>query len=368
MIKFLNLAEQHRQVRASALDALERVYDSNWFVLGKEVEEFEKAYARYSGTEFCIGVANGLEAIHLALLALGVGPGDEVIVPSNTYIATVLAVTYTGATPVFVEPDIRTYNIDPTKIEEKVGPRTKVIIPVHLYGQPCEMDRIQDIARRRNLRVVEDNAQSQGATFRGTMTGAFGDANATSFYPGKNLGALGDAGAVTTQSSDIARRLKTLRNYGSEKKYHNEIIGYNSRLDEMQAAVLRVKLEHLDRWSVERRKIAASYTQLLRDIPELVLPETHPEATHVYHQFIVRTERRDELRSYLEANGIETLIHYPIPPHLQRAYTSLGFGAGAFPVAETLARTMVSLPIYVGLSEADIAEVHMKIRAFFRGA
>lgn len=365
-IKFLDFHPSHSEIRAEILEALAKVYDSNWYILGKEVQNFENAYAQYSKTKHCIGVANGLEAIHLSLKAIGVEPGDEVIVPSNTYIATVLAVTYAGATPVFVEPRLTSYNINPELIEPKITSKTKAIIPVHLYGLPCEMDAILNISKKHNLSIVEDNAQSQGATFNGKMTGSFGLANATSFYPGKNLGALGDAGAITTDSDEMANKLKILRNYGSEKKYFNSVIGYNSRLDEMQAAVLSVKLKHLNNWTSERVKIAEKYKFLLKGIPGLEIPQPVEGATHVYHQFIIRCKNRDELKNRLIENGVETLIHYPIPPHLQEAYSSLGFKEGSFPIAEEISSTVLSLPIYIGLKDEQIEYICDVIKDFFQ--
>lgn len=364
-VKFLDFSPAHTQLKAKIMTAIEKVYDSNWYILGKGVEAFEENYARYCGSGHCIGVANGLDAIHLSLKCLGIGPGDEVIVPSNTYIATVLAVTYVGATPVFVEPDERTYNIDAKKIESALSSKTRAIIPVHLYGQTCDMEGIGAICKKHGIKMVEDNAQSQGALFNGLKAGSFGDFAATSFYPGKNLGALGDAGAVTTNSPELAQKLRVLRNYGSEKKYFNEVIGFNSRLDEMQASILSVKLEFLDQWNVERRKIASRYTEKLKDLKELTLPFTDPRAEHVFHQYIIRTSRRDELQKYLANEGVETLIHYPIPPHLQAAYSSLGYKEGSFPIAERLAKEVLSLPIYIGISDEAIDRVASVIRNFY---
>lgn len=364
-IKALDFSGMHNPLREEIISAMSRVYDSNWFILGNELKSFESEYSEFNKTKYTVGVGNGLEALHLSLLALGIGPGDEVLVPSNTYIASALAVTFTGAKPVFIEPRLDTYNINPELIEEKISHRTKAILPVHLYGQCCEMESILKIAQQRGLKVIEDNAQSQGASFKGKLAGSFGDANGTSFYPGKNLGALGDAGAITTESEGLYKKLTTLRNYGSQKKYHNEVIGFNSRLDELQAAVLRVKLPHLGSWNNSRIEIAQTYVSYLSNLEEIVLPKTHPDATHVYHQFIIRTHKRDELQNYLKDHGIETLIHYPIPPHLQECYRDLGFKKGDFPIAEEIAESALSLPIYPGLGDASVKRVCEAIKDFF---
>jgi dTDP-4-amino-4,6-dideoxygalactose transaminase len=364
-IPFLNFAPMHTAIRAEMHAAFQTVYDSNWFVMGKHVESFEKQYAHFNQVAHCIGVSNGLDALHLALNALGVGEGDEVIVPSNTYIATLLAVSYVGATPVLVEPNINTYNINPSNIEKAITNKTKVIMPVHLYGQACEMDAIMLIAEKYGLYVVEDNAQAHGATFQNKLTGSFGDVNGTSFYPGKNLGALGDAGAVTTNDDTLAQKIRILRNYGSEIKYHNEVIGYNHRLDEMQAAFLSVKLSYLNEWTKQRQQIAQSYTKTLKNIGDLILPVTHPEATHVYHLYVIRTQHRDALQNHLTNHGIGTMIHYPIPPHKQNAYTSLGYQKGDFRVAEEIADTCLSLPIWPGMGIEDVKQIVSIIKNFF---
>ncbi|WP_139924264.1 DegT/DnrJ/EryC1/StrS aminotransferase family protein [Hymenobacter sp. DG01] len=364
-IPFLSFDEQHNPLREEILSVITRVYDSKWYVLGQQVEAFEAAYSSFSGTAHCVGVANGLDALVLSLRALGIGPGDEVLVPSNTYIATWLAVSHVGATCVPVEPDPFTYNIDSTRIEEAITPRTRAIIPVHLYGQACEMPAIMAVAQRHGLFVIEDNAQAQGATAHGRLAGSFGQANATSFYPGKNLGALGDAGAVTTNDEALAHKLQRLRNYGSMQKYYNEIIGYNSRLDELQAAVLLVKLRYLQQWTQQRQQIAAWYQQQLAGISGLQLPQTAVGSTHVYHLYVIRTAQRDALQQYLAAAGIATLIHYPIPPHLQLAYRSLGYQAGALPIAEELAATCLSLPLWPGMTEEHVGVVAAAIAKFF---
>jgi len=294
-----------------------------------------------------------------------VGAGDEVIVPSNTYIATALAVSYTGAKPIFVEPGIDTYNIDPAKIEAAITPKTKAIMPVHLYGQACEMDRIIEIAKKHHLYVIEDNAQAHGAAFKGRLTGSFGQVNGTSFYPGKNLGALGDAGAVTTNDQAIAEKISRLRNYGSGKKYYNEEIGFNCRLDEVQAGFLSVKLKYLSQWTEQRKAIAGWYNKGLKGIGDLKLPHTAEGATHVYHIYLIRTKQREDLQKYLAENGIGTMIHYPVPPHLQKAYQHLGYKKGDFPVAEKIADTCLSLPLWPGMTEQQVEDVSEIIRRFF---
>jgi dTDP-4-amino-4,6-dideoxygalactose transaminase len=364
-IPFLNFAPMHSSVKAEMQSAFEQVYDSYWYVMGTQLRDFEDAYSRFNEVGHTIGVSNGLDALHLALKALDVGPGDEVIVPSNTYIATALAVSYVGAAPVFVEPCPLTYNIDPKNIEAVITSRTKAIMPVHLYGQACEMNAIMDIAARHRLYVVEDNAQAHGAAFAGKLTGSWGHANGTSFYPGKNLGALGDGGAVTTNDTAVADRVRVLRNYGSQVKYKNEVIGHNMRLDELQAAFLSVKLKYLADWTEQRRQIAAWYDGALQGIGDLTLPFTHPEATHAYHLYVIKTPHRDALQKHLAENGIGTLIHYPIPPHLQEAYAYLGFKNGDFPIAEELANTCLSLPIWPGMINAEVKTVCRIIKRFF---
>jgi dTDP-4-amino-4,6-dideoxygalactose transaminase len=364
-IPFLSFDKTNQQVKTPVLEAIERCIDSKWYILGNEVKTFEVDYANYNNTKFSVGLANGLEALHLALVALGITTGDEVIVPSNTYIATVLAVTYTGATPIFVEPSLATYNLDPSKIEAAITTKTKAIMPVHLYGQACEMDKIMAIAKKHNLSVVEDNAQAHGATYKGKITGSFGDINATSFYPGKNLGALGDAGALTTDSEMLYQKCLSLRNYGSHKKYYNEVIGYNSRLDELQAAVLKVKLPFMPSWTQERQQIALWYLKSLQEIKELILPFTATNATHSYHLFTIRTQKRDELQQHLTKKEIGTLIHYPVPPHLQEAYQNLGYKKGDFPIAEEIADTTLSLPMFIGMTAKEVEIVCTEIKAFF---
>jgi dTDP-4-amino-4,6-dideoxygalactose transaminase len=321
---------------------------SAWYVLGREVETFEREFADYCGVKHCVGVGNGLEALHLILRAYDIKAGDEVIVPSNTYIATWLAVSYAGATPVPVEPDARTFNLDPNLIEDAVTPRTKAIMPVHLYGQPADMDPILEAARKHGLKVIEDNAQAQGARYKGRRTGSLGDAAGNSFYPGKNLGAFGDAGALTTNDAELADRVRTLRNYGSKKKYYNDVKGFNSRLDELQAAFLRVKLKKLDEWNGRRRAVATSYMAALLNTPNLTLPFVPDWAEPVWHLFVVRCLKRDVLQNKLAMAGVGTLIHYPVPPHLSGAYAERKWKQHDFPIAENLADTVLSLPMEIG--------------------
>lgn len=364
-IPFVSFDYMHQPIKAEMLEAFEAFYDSNWYVLGGRVKSFENEYAAFNKVEYCVGVSNGLDALHIALKTLGIGQGDEVIVPSNTYIATWLAVSYVGAIPVPVEPDLNTYNIDVSKIEAAITAKTKAIMPVHLYGQACEMDAIIAIAQKHNLFVIEDNAQAQGATFNKKLTGSFGDINGTSFYPGKNLGALGDAGGVTTNNPTLAEKAKVLRNYGSQKKYYNEVIGFNMRLDECQAALLSVKLRHLDGWIKQRQEIATWYNEALKSIGDLVLPVVHPKATHVYHLYVVQTNHRDLLQKYLDEKEVGTLIHYPVPPHLQEAYTELGYKKGDFPIAEELANNCLSLPMWPGITKEQIEYIAREMRIFY---
>ena len=358
-VPFLDFVGPYEELQAGLDEAYFRFMRSAWYVLGKEVEAFEQEFAEYCGVRHCVGVGNGLEALHLILRGYGIGAGDEVIVPSNTYIATWLAVSYAGATPVPVEPDDRTANIDPARIEAVVTPRTKAIMPVHLYGQPADMDPIMELARRRGLKVVEDNAQAQGARYKGRRTGSLGDAAGNSFYPGKNLGAFGDAGAVTTDDAALAERIRCLRNYGSKKKYFNEVKGFNSRLDELQAAFLRVKLKKLDEWNGRRRALAAYYQAALADATELGLPFVPAWAEPVWHLFVVQHANRDALQQGLTEAGIGTLIHYPVPPHLSGAYAETKWAPGAYPVAERLANTVLSLPMGPHLREEQ-AELVVK--------
>jgi dTDP-3-amino-3,4,6-trideoxy-alpha-D-glucose transaminase len=350
-VPFLDFVGPYAELKAELDEAYFRFMRSAWYVLGREVEAFEQEYANYCGAKHCVGVGNGLEALHLILRAWDIGEGDEVIVPSNTYIATWLAVSYAGAKPVPVEPDPGTCNLDPGRIKAAITSRTKAIMPVHLYGQPADMDAIMEIGRQHGLKVVEDNAQAQGARYKGRRTGSLGDAAGNSFYPGKNLGAFGDAGAVTTDDAALADRVSTLRNYGSKKKYYNECKGYNSRLDELQAALLRVKLKKLDEWNQRRRAVAAGYQSKLAGAGGLAVPYAPAWAEPVWHLFVVRHTKRDGLQERLNKAGIGTLIHYPVPPHLSGAYADGKWRRGAYPIAEELAETVLSLPMGPHLSQ-----------------
>jgi dTDP-4-amino-4,6-dideoxygalactose transaminase len=363
MISFLDLKAPYLELKQEIDDAIARVVSSGWFIGGPEVDEFEADYATYCGANHAVGVANGLDALHLALRAMDVGPGDEVIVPSNTYIATWLAVSQCGATPVPVEPDAQTYNIDPALIEAAISPRTKVILPVHLYGQPADMDPILAIARKHGLKVLEDGAQAHGAKYKDKRLGTHGDAVAWSFYPGKNLGAMGDGGAVTTNDPQIADRLRVLRNYGSRVKYVNEIQGYNSRLDPIQAAILRVKLTKLDTWNARRSAIAAQYQSSFAE-RGLILPYVPGWAEPVWHLYVVQYAKRDELHKALADVGVGTLIHYPIPPHLQQAYKDAGLVQGPLPIAERMGEQVLSLPIGPHLESSHLAEIVAHVAKF----
>lgn len=351
---FLSFEGLHQPIKEQLKSAFSEVLDSNWFIMGGQLEHFEKEYSAWNNVKHCVGVSNGLDALTLALKALEVGPGDEVIVPSNTYIATALAVSNVGATPIFVEPRIDTANLNPELIERAITNRTKAIMPVHLYGQACEMEAIMKIANKHSLFVIEDNAQAHGATFNGRMTGSWGHINATSFYPGKNLGALGDGGAITTNSDELAHKVRVLRNYGSQEKYKNEVLGYNNRLDELQAAILRVKLKKLDEWTAERNRIAEAYIEGLKNVQGIELFSLADGSTNAYHLFVIKTKEREGLQTKLNEAGVGTLIHYPIPPHLQECYKHLGYKKGDFPVAEMLAAEVLSFPMFIGMRNDQI--------------
>jgi dTDP-4-amino-4,6-dideoxygalactose transaminase len=361
-VPFLDLKAGYIELQSEIDAAIKRVLDSGWYVLGEEVDFFEQEYAAYCEAKHCVGVANGLDALHLALLALGVGAGDEVIVPSNTYIATWLAVSQCGATPIPVEPDAATYNIDPARIEAAITPRTKVILPVHLYGQPADMDPILAIARKHGLKVLEDGAQAHGARYKGKRLGAHGNVVAWSFYPGKNLGAYGDGGAITTDDAEIAERIRVLRNYGSRVKYVNDVQGFNSRLDPLQAAALRVKLKLLDEWNARRTVIAQRYQARLAGAG-LTLPFVPEWAEPAWHLYVVQTPQRDTLQQKLGKAGIGTLIHYPIPPHLQQAYASEGYVKDQFPIAEQMAMKLLSLPMGPHLTMEQQSYVVARIKS-----
>lgn len=355
-IPFVSFHPMEKELNENLREAFLRVLNRSWYIGGIEDEEFEKAFAEYCGTKHCIGVGNGLDALMLALKALDIGEGDEVIVPSNTYIATALAVTYVGATPVLVEPDIRTFNINPSLIGLAITERTKAIIPVHLYGQACEMGPIMEIARRFNLRVVEDCAQAHGATYKGQKVGTFGDAAGFSFYPGKNLGALGDAGAVVTNNDSIAEKIRALGNYGSDYKYHHIYKGSNSRLDELQAAFLSAKLPHLDRMNEERRRIAKAYTDGIKN-SRIITPFVLPKCVPVWHIYGIRCKDRNRLEKFLNEKGIGTNKHYPIPIHLQECYKDLNICDGTLPIAEEISATELSLPMYYGMTDSQVQYV-----------
>lgn len=363
MIPFLDMKSPYIELKAQIDEAILRVANSGWYIGGPEVEQFENAYSSFCGVTNTVGVANGLDALHLALRAMDVSAGDEVIVPSNTYIATWLAVSQCGATPVPVEPDERTYNLDPTKVEHAITSRTKLILPVHLYGQPVDLDPILEIAKKYNLKVLEDGAQAHGATYKEKKIGGHGDAVAWSFYPGKNLGAMGDGGAVTTNNPELADKIRVLRNYGSRVKYVNELQGYNSRLDPMQAAILSVKLGCLDEWNARRNAVAAQYLEGL-DSKIVTLPYAPGWASSAWHLYVVQVGERERFQKYLESKGIGTLIHYPIPPHLQKAYVNLKLEKGTFPIAEQMAKQVVSLPMGPFISQDQVRIVIQAINEF----
>jgi dTDP-4-amino-4,6-dideoxygalactose transaminase len=365
-VPFLDLGASTAELADEIGAAAARVLGSGWYILGPEVDAFERAFADYVGVRHCVGVGSGLDALHLALLAMGIGPGDEVIVPSNTYIATWLAVSRTGARPVPVEPDPQTANLDPDRLAFARTRRTRAVLPVHLYGLPAAMDAIRAFAAHHDLRVLEDAAQAHGARRRGRSVGGLGDAGAWSFYPSKNLGALGDGGAVTTDDRRLAERLRSLRNYGSRAKYVHAERGLNSRLDELQAAILAVKLPHLEEWNARRARLAAIYLDGLADIG-LGLPATPADCEHAWHVFAVRSPQRDALAAHLAAHGIGTLMHYPVPPHLQEAYADLGLRAGDLPIAEAMAAETLSLPMGPQMTAADAERVVEVVRGFRAG-
>ena len=361
-VSFLDLRAAYRELALELDHAVARVMKSGCYLLGEELSAFEAEYAAYVGSRFCVGVGNGLDALRLILLAKDIGRGDEVLVPANTYIATWLAISHSGATPVPIDPDIRTYNMDPAKIAQAVTEKTKAILVVHLYGQPADMEAIKEIAGQYKLMLFEDAAQAHGARYGEKMAGSLGEAAAWSFYPGKNLGAMGDAGAITTDDESLANTLRGLRNYGSTKKYRNERKGYNSRLDEMQAAVLRVKLKYLNVWNAHRAQVAKFYTQHIR-LPEITLPYVAEHVASAWHLYVVRTPRRDELQIHLHGSGIETLIHYPIPPYTQEAYRSSGISGEQTLLAAQLAQEILSLPIGPHLTQAEAEHVVQTVNA-----
>ena len=363
-VPFLDVKAAYLELKDELDAAYQRVMNSGWYILGEEVDAFEQEFAAYCGVKYCIGVGNGLEALHLILRAYGIGVGDEVIVPANTYIATWLAVTYAGARPVPVEPDPLTYNLDPVRIEAALTRNTRAILPVHLYGQTAEMDPINELAKRYGLKVIEDAAQAHGALYNNRISGNLGDAAGFSFYPGKNLGAYGDGGAVLTNDPEIDKKVRMLRNYGSQVKYFNEIKGFNSRLDPLHAAFLRTKLKYLDTWNLQRKKVAQRYLHELINVQNLVLPKVPDWADPSWHLFVVRHPRRDELQVYLNEQGIGTLIHYPVPPHLSEAYNDYHWSSGDFPITEELSRTVLSLPMGPHLDDSAISYIIQAITSF----
>ena len=363
-VPFATFLPMHNEIRKDLDAAYNQVLDRSYFIQGEECTKFEEEFAAYCDAKYCIGVATGLDALWLVLKSMGIGKGDEVIVPSNTYIATALAVSFVGAKPVFVEPTIETYNIDVTKIEEKINENTKAIIAVHLQGRAADMDAVNAIAQKYNLKVIEDAAQAHGTRYKGRKVGTLGDAAGFSFYPGKNLGALGDGGCVVTNDKELADKVRALGNYGSDYKYHHIYQGTNSRLDEMQAAFLRVKLPHLDKWNADRKRIAEKYLQGITN-PLIKLPlASTDEYEHIYHVFVIRCDRRDELERYLNESGIGTVKHYPIPMHLQEAYKELGLEQGDLPIAEEISNTVLSIPMYYGMTDEEVEYVIEALNRF----
>ena len=362
-VPFLDVGQTYSEIKDELDAAYQRVMNSGWYILGEEVAGFEREFAAYCGVKNCVGVGNGLEALQLILRGYGIGAGDEVIVPANTYIATWLAVSNAGARVVPVEPVERTFNIDPSRVEQALTSRTKAILPVHLYGQPADMDLLREIARKHGLKLIEDAAQAHGARYRERRVGNLGDAAGWSFYPTKNLGAYGDAGAVTTNDDELAERIRLLRNYGSKTKYYNEEKGINSRLDELQAALLRVRLRYLDEWNGRRARIAARYLSALRET-DIRLPMVCDGADPVWHLFVIRSKQRDSLQAYLKSRGVNTLVHYPVPPHLQQAYPELEISRGTFPVTEAIHREVLSLPMGPHLSDSDVQRTIDEVKSF----
>jgi dTDP-4-amino-4,6-dideoxygalactose transaminase len=363
MIPFLDLRETYMELKGEVDAAINRVLDSGIYIGGTEVSTFENSFSKYCNVQHTVGVASGLDALRLGLIALDVSPGDEVIVPSNTYIATWLAITQCGAVPVPVEPDVVTYNLDPSKIENAITSKTKVILPVHLYGQPADLDPILELAKKYDLKVLEDAAQAHGAIYKDRKIGGHGDLVAWSFYPGKNLGGFGDAGAVTTNNASLADKVRLLGNYGSKEKYFNDVAGFNSRLDPIQAAILDVKLQHLDSWNARRSDIANFYLDQSCILEcGLVMPSVPKWCNPSWHLFVVQSKSRDGLRQKLLDQGVHTLIHYPVPPHLQKAYSNLGYTKSSFPISEMLADCLLSIPIGPHMNIETAANIHQKIR------
>ncbi|MGG3799031.1 DegT/DnrJ/EryC1/StrS family aminotransferase [Metabacillus fastidiosus] len=362
-IPFVSFEPMHKEIENDFMEKVREVYKKNWFIKGEELEKFEREFAKYCNADYCIGCGNGLDALYLILKGYGIGKGDEVLVPSNTFIATALAVTYAGAIPIFVEPDIETYNINPGLMEQAISNNTKAIIAVHLYGQPAEMEQINRIAKKYNLKVIEDAAQAHGALYKGKKVGSLGDAAAFSFYPGKNLGALGDGGAIVTNDKELTHKVRALGNYGSHEKYHHIYKGTNSRLDEIQAAFLRIKLTKLERYNSSRKMIANKFIEGINN-SKIMLPVKKDNLEHVWHLFVIRSPYRKELQQYLDSYGIGTSIHYPIPIHLQKAYKDFGFNEGDYPIVEKISNEILSLPLWYGMKEREINYVVDIINSF----
>ena len=361
MIKFLDLQKINERFRNEIDSRIKQVLDSGWYLLGNQDKEFEKNFAQYCGVKHCIGCANGLDALNLIIRAYGFGAGDEIIVPANTYIASILAISENGCTPVLVEPDINTYNINPDLIEEKITDKTKAILVVHLYGQAVQMEKIWDLAKKYNLKIIEDSAQAHGSIYQDKRVGNLGDASGFSFYPGKNLGCMGDGGAVTTNDDELASKLRAIANYGSHKKYCNLFKGVNSRLDEIQAAILDVKLQYLDKDNARRREIAKYYRENIKN-SKIILPQAYDEKAHVWHVFVVRSDNREDLQKYLEENGVQTLIHYPTPPHKQEAYKE--WNNLSYPITEKIHQEVLSLPISPVMTDKEMKKVVEVVNAF----
>ena len=364
-IPFLSLAPQHATVHEAVNEALKKGFEKNWYILGPALKKFEQEYARFTNVQHCVGVGNGYDALAIALRACNIGRGDEVILPAHTYVATWHAVSNCGATIVPVEPDAASLQIDVQRIEENITKKTKVLLPVHLYGHPCDMTSLEAIAKQHSLTLIEDNAQAHGATWNGKITGSFGAINATSFYPTKNLGALGDGGAITTNSAALADFVMKYRNYGFATKNYCDVEGINSRLDELQAAVLSIKLTHLEKWNQQRRELANQYIERLRGVGDIQLPLSQKEALPVYHLFVIRSAKREQLRDHLQSGKIETMIHYPVPPHLQKPYASLNLAKKGLSLTEQIAETCLSLPLWPGMSSAQIDFICDRIAGFF---
>lgn len=362
-IPYLNLKTIHEPIKDELKKSFEKVLDSEWFIQGKECENFERAFAEYCGTKYCVGVGNGLDAIRVILQAYGIGPGDEVIVPANTFIATVLAISYVGATPVLVDADINTYNINTSKIEEKITAKTKAIIVVHLYGHVVEMEPVWDIAKKYNLKIIEDSAQAHGGIYRGRKTGNLGDAAAFSFYPGKNLGALGDGGAITTNDRELANKARAICTYGSYRKYDHQFKGCNSRLDEVQAALLSVKLAHIDKWNGERKRIAQIYNEKIQNAL-FTLPQINEMNSHVFHIYPILCNKRENLIEYLEKKGIGTNVHYPKPIPKQGAYQDMNWDIKDYPITEKICAEEISIPLYPGMTETEIEYIIEILNAY----